>query len=178
VWISQEKRCRKSASRRQRFRHPIAIKEKIFQPFFTTKPTGSEPVSTESLAIVILIKVHGGDLPGESNCRERETEYDSFLHNSKTNLNMNQPQTKTRKQTPEKFMNAFVEVCLPKGDWMACLQVGWQLWKIGTSASEICHSQSRRALRFLRAQMEEGSSVKLKLRAKIREYPWNLLRIF
>jgi len=40
---------------------PIAIKEKIFQPFFTTKPTGSGTGLGLSLSYDI-IKVHGGDL--------------------------------------------------------------------------------------------------------------------
>jgi signal transduction histidine kinase len=40
---------------------PRAIKEKIFQPFFTTKPTGSGTGLGLSLSYDI-IKVHGGDL--------------------------------------------------------------------------------------------------------------------
>nr|WP_317045476.1 HAMP domain-containing sensor histidine kinase [Algoriphagus antarcticus] len=40
---------------------PDAIKDKIFQPFFTTKPTGSGTGLGLSLSYDI-IKAHGGDL--------------------------------------------------------------------------------------------------------------------
>lgn len=40
---------------------PKAIKDKIFQPFFTTKPTGSGTGLGLSLSYDI-IKAHGGDL--------------------------------------------------------------------------------------------------------------------
>ncbi len=48
---------------------PEAIKEKIFQPFFTTKPTGQGTGLGLSLAYDIL-KAHGGDL--KVNARENE----------------------------------------------------------------------------------------------------------
>jgi two-component system, NtrC family, sensor kinase len=41
---------------------PAAIKEKIFQPFFTTKPAGQGTGLGLSLAYDIVIKAHGGDL--------------------------------------------------------------------------------------------------------------------
>jgi signal transduction histidine kinase len=44
---------------------PDAIKEKIFQPFFTTKPTGSGTGLGLSLSYDI-VKAHGGDLKVES----------------------------------------------------------------------------------------------------------------
>ncbi len=45
---------------------PEAIKEKIFQPFFTTKPTGSGTGLGLSLAYDIITKGHGGKLTVES----------------------------------------------------------------------------------------------------------------
>lgn len=44
---------------------PSSIKEKIFQPFFTTKPTGQGTGLGLSLAYDI-VKVHGGELKMES----------------------------------------------------------------------------------------------------------------
>jgi signal transduction histidine kinase len=44
---------------------PIEIKEKIFQPFFTTKPTGSGTGLGLSLSYDI-VKAHGGELKAES----------------------------------------------------------------------------------------------------------------
>ncbi|MCB0741171.1 MAG: sensor histidine kinase [Chitinophagaceae bacterium] len=44
---------------------PDAIKEKIFQPFFTTKPTGSGTGLGLSLAYDI-VKAHGGEIKVES----------------------------------------------------------------------------------------------------------------
>ena len=44
---------------------PSSIKEKIFQPFFTTKPTGSGTGLGLSLSYDI-IKAHGGELKVES----------------------------------------------------------------------------------------------------------------
>jgi signal transduction histidine kinase len=45
---------------------PEAIKDKIFQPFFTTKPTGQEIGLGLSLAYDIVTKGHGGALVMES----------------------------------------------------------------------------------------------------------------
>jgi signal transduction histidine kinase len=42
------------------------IKEKIFQPFFTTKPTGEGTGLGLSLSYDIITKGHGGDLKVES----------------------------------------------------------------------------------------------------------------
>jgi signal transduction histidine kinase len=45
---------------------PAAIKEKIFQPFFTTKPTGSGTGLGLSLSYDIITKGHGGELKLET----------------------------------------------------------------------------------------------------------------
>ncbi|MGL1701379.1 sensor histidine kinase, partial [Vibrio parahaemolyticus] len=45
---------------------PNDIKEKIFQPFFTTKPTGQGTGLGLSLAYDIVTKLHGGKLTVES----------------------------------------------------------------------------------------------------------------
>ena len=44
---------------------PESIKEKIFQPFFTTKPTGSGTGLGLSLSYDI-VKVHGGEIKVET----------------------------------------------------------------------------------------------------------------
>lgn len=41
---------------------PAIIKEKIFQPFFTTRPTGQGTGLGLSLAYDIITKAHGGEL--------------------------------------------------------------------------------------------------------------------
>ena len=48
---------------------PESIREKIFQPFFTTKPTGQGTGLGLSLAYDI-VKAHGGELKVESEERE------------------------------------------------------------------------------------------------------------
>jgi len=45
---------------------PGAIKEKIMQPFFTTKPTGEGTGLGLSLSYDIVVKRHGGKLEVES----------------------------------------------------------------------------------------------------------------
>ena len=45
---------------------PEAIRDKIFQPFFTTKPTGQGTGLGLSLAYDIMTKGHGGKLHLES----------------------------------------------------------------------------------------------------------------
>ncbi len=45
---------------------PELIKEKIFQPFFTTKPTGQGTGLGLSLAYDIITKGHGGELKVET----------------------------------------------------------------------------------------------------------------
>ena len=45
---------------------PESVKEKIFQPFFTTKPTGSGTGLGLSLAYDIITKGHSGSLKVES----------------------------------------------------------------------------------------------------------------
>ena len=45
---------------------PDSIREKIFQPFFTTKPTGQGTGLGLSLAYDIVVKGHGGALKAES----------------------------------------------------------------------------------------------------------------
>ena len=45
---------------------PESVKEKIFQPFFTTKPTGSGTGLGLSLAYDIITKGHSGTLKVES----------------------------------------------------------------------------------------------------------------
>ena len=52
---------------------PAAIKDKIFQPFFTTKPTGEGTGLGLSLAYDIITKGHGGTLEVESVEREGTT---------------------------------------------------------------------------------------------------------
>lgn len=45
---------------------PEAIRDKIFQPFFTTKPTGQGTGLGLSLAYDIVTKGHGGELKVEN----------------------------------------------------------------------------------------------------------------
>jgi len=52
---------------------PEKIKEKIFQPFFTTKPTGQRTGLGISLSYNIM-KTHGGEL-GSANTEGEETEF-------------------------------------------------------------------------------------------------------
>ncbi|PVX47174.1 phospho-acceptor domain-containing protein [Flavobacterium sp. 103] len=53
---------------------PEAIKEKIMQPFFTTKPTGEGTGLGLSLSYDIIVKAHGGRITVDS----RENDYTAF----------------------------------------------------------------------------------------------------
>ncbi len=52
---------------------PNSVKEKIFQPFFTTKPTGEGTGLGLSLSYDIITKGHGGKLEVESTENEGTT---------------------------------------------------------------------------------------------------------
>ena len=52
---------------------PENIKEKIFQPFFTTKPTGQGTGLGLSMRYVIVTKGHGGELKMESKLNQGST---------------------------------------------------------------------------------------------------------
>jgi signal transduction histidine kinase len=54
---------------------PESVKHKIFQPFFTTKPTGEGTGLGLSLSYDIITKGHGGEMKVES----REEEYTQFI---------------------------------------------------------------------------------------------------
>jgi len=54
---------------------PEANRDKIFQPFFTTKPTGQGTGLGLSLSYDIVTKGHGGDIQVES----KELEGSSFI---------------------------------------------------------------------------------------------------
>ncbi|MEZ5148432.1 MAG: ATP-binding protein [Bacteroidales bacterium] len=49
---------------------PTEIKDKIFQPFFTTKPTGQGTGLGLSMSYDIIIKGHGGEITVESQAGE------------------------------------------------------------------------------------------------------------
>jgi signal transduction histidine kinase len=53
---------------------PASIRDKIFQPFFTTKPTGEGTGLGLSMAYDIVTKGHGGELT-LSDCQEEGTEF-------------------------------------------------------------------------------------------------------
>ncbi len=68
VWVSTQRRD-KTVEIRVKDNGPgipEAIKEKIFQPFFTTKPTGEGTGLGLSLAYDIVTKGHGGTMEVES----------------------------------------------------------------------------------------------------------------
>jgi len=54
---------------------PVAIKDKIMQPFFTTKPTGEGIGLGLSLSYDIVVKVHGGSMDFET----QEGQYTEFI---------------------------------------------------------------------------------------------------
>ncbi|MCR8557493.1 GHKL domain-containing protein [Mucilaginibacter sp. BJC16-A38] len=54
---------------------PDSIKDKIMQPFFTTKPTGEGTGLGLSLSYDIVVKAHGGKL----DIRSKENEYTEFI---------------------------------------------------------------------------------------------------
>jgi signal transduction histidine kinase len=49
---------------------PDSVRDKIFQPFFTTKPTGQGTGLGLSLSYDIITKGHGGDISIESNSKQ------------------------------------------------------------------------------------------------------------
>jgi signal transduction histidine kinase len=57
---------------------PEKVKEKIFQPFFTTKPTGEGTGLGLSMSYDIITKGHGGDLLVYSE-KGKETEFKIIL---------------------------------------------------------------------------------------------------
>nr|WP_290939219.1 ATP-binding protein [Haliscomenobacter sp.] len=61
---------------------PEAIREKIFQPFFTTKPTGQGTGLGLSLAYDIVVKGHGGALKLESTKGEGSTFIITLINHS------------------------------------------------------------------------------------------------
>jgi signal transduction histidine kinase len=54
---------------------PMRVLDKIFQPFFTTKPTGEGTGLGLSLSYEIITKVHGGEL----NVNTKEGEFTEFI---------------------------------------------------------------------------------------------------
>ena len=54
---------------------PAAVRDKLFQPFFTTKPPGAGTGLGLSISREIVVRVHGGELRLES----REGEYAEFI---------------------------------------------------------------------------------------------------
>jgi signal transduction histidine kinase len=54
---------------------PEGVKQKIFQPFFTTKPTGEGTGLGLSLSYDIITKGHGGILKVDS----KENEFSEFI---------------------------------------------------------------------------------------------------
>ena len=51
---------------RQRHRHPAEVKEKMFNPFFTTKPAGEGTGLGLSMSHDIIVKQHGGRIDVET----------------------------------------------------------------------------------------------------------------
>ncbi len=55
--------------------HSAKVLDKIFQPFFTTKPTGQGTGLGLSLSYDIITKAHGGEIKVET----KENEYTEFI---------------------------------------------------------------------------------------------------
>ena len=59
-------RCGRGAGARQRHRHSAEIRDKLYQPFFTTKPTGEGTGLGLSISYDIITQQHGGTITVES----------------------------------------------------------------------------------------------------------------
>ena len=62
----RSRRCRRGPRARQRRRHPAEIGDELFQPFFTTKPTGEGTGLGLSISYDIVTQQHGGTIEVDS----------------------------------------------------------------------------------------------------------------
>ena len=60
------RRSRRDPHARQRHRHPARVRDKLFKPFFTTKPTGEGTGLGLSISYDIVVKQHGGTIAVDS----------------------------------------------------------------------------------------------------------------
>ena len=63
---ARSRRCGGDPGARQRHRHPAEIRDKLFQPFFTTKPTGEGTGLGLSISYDIVTQQHGGTIEVDS----------------------------------------------------------------------------------------------------------------